>query len=326
MKAAWLPGRIASRRESMAVVRLLAACAPEGSDPSRLLRAWAVSERRRQADRVVRFASVLGGTRSLEAAVDAEPGCLADLDRTALRFAGRSGLVREVLERRIAVWEGDRTDGRLRVVAGYTLFMTACFLVVSGFIGWTILPKYEQILADFGMRPDASMRLARGVAAAVAAVWSTAFVVAAAAIVFAFLPRARLGTLVLDLFAVASGAGRRPDDTARLVGDSLEDRRLSRLLVAAAEGAPGGSVAEMLVRSGCVRRREAAFLERAEVIGGAEWALTAIARSHRDAHGRYWDRLEEVMVPVAAVLLGGLVLVEAAAILSPLVELVRGLS
>lgn len=332
-----LPGRRASRRESMAVVRLTAACESVDTDSARMLDAWAGHERPAQARRLARFATVLGASRRFEAAIEAEPDCLQDLDRSALRFAERSRLMQSVLERRIEAWETRRPSGRLRQVAGYTLFVAMHFLVIAGFIGWTILPRYERIFTEYGMDTDSSMLMAKTLSNAVAIAGPLVVVGLFASALLAVAPRLRRAiapwsgrferkALVLDLFAVAAEAGRPPADTARVVAECLEDRRLSRRLTAALEACPRGARSDLLVRAGCMSRREGSFLEAAERLGGASFALRTIARHRRDARGRFDERLEESLVPLAAVVMGGLVLVEASAILSPLVRLARGLS
>jgi len=330
-----LPGAVAGRRESMAVVRWLAACTSTRSDPAGWLAAWASEERPAQARRLERFATVLAAGGGVEDAIRAEPDCLTEFDRSALRFAERSGLVQEVLGHRLDTWQHEPSGGRLRIVAGYTLFVACHFLGVAGFIGWVILPRYERILDDFGLAAGGSMRLARVVSELVATLWPAIIVGLLTAIIAArasrlrralpWLGRGERRALALEMVAVASRAGRRPDDAARLVAECLEDRRLARRLAEAA-GSTGGSAAERLARAGFCTRREREFVEGAERLGGGAWALATLARSRRDAGRRMRERLEEGLVPAAAVLMGGLVLVEASAILLPLVRLVRGLS
>lgn len=325
-----LPGPWATRAESAAVARLLAACRETGAAPGTLLDAWARDCRPSQGRRVVRAARLLRQGMPLAGIVENVPGLVQDDHAVAVRFGEQLGLVGPVVRATLAA-EGpaDVEARRQRGVAVAMLGGTAVvFLIVTVFIAFQIMPMFSRLMADCGMSPHASTttwiawaRAAGDVAVLLpwlALLWVVSvFSPAVRRLVTAPFTRWRRVALAVDALAVAAAAGRPLPEAVAALAASQEDGRVGGRLWRAAADGPAG---ERLASAGIISPAEGRLVDAAG--GDAAAVLRRIAETRRDARRRRGGAWRNLIVTVATVGLAAGTLATALAIFEPLVEMV----
>lgn len=329
-----LPGRWATRAESAAVARLLAACRETGAAPGALLDAWARESRGSQGRRVVRAARLLRQGTPLVGVVESVPGLMQDDHTVAVRYGEQLGLVGPVVRATLAAEGPADAEARRRTRAavffvGGTVIV---FLVVAMFIAVSIVPMFTKILDDFDApRPPTLMWWSATAEVAAGFAWILP-VLGVLWVVYLFSPavrrlvrapftRWRRAALAIDALAVATAAGRPlPEAAAALAASQVDGRVAARLWRAAA----AGPVGERLAAAGLVSAAEGRLVDAA---GGDEAAvLRQVAEKHREAgrrRGAFWRSL---LVPLAVACLAAVTLATALAIFGPLVDLIDSLA
>ena len=326
-------------RRSAAVLRLLGVCAEVGMPAEDLLAAWARDERGAQRARVARAASLLAAGTTPADVVDAVPRLVTEEHAVAVRFGDRTGLLPQVVAATLAgdAASDDSGRSRLRAGLGYVAVVVSVFGVVSMLLAIKVIPQFQRIIQEFGMEQPAALGLSVVVSRwlAEAAFWG---LLAAAMISVLMLvpplrrwvrglvvvPRRRPRRLAtaLDHLGVALAAGRSlPEAAGILAGCQVDPVVAARLrLVAAAEQGSG------LGSAGLATAAEERFVAAADLTGDASWALATLARQRREALTRRVLAWGNAIVPLAAILMGAFVLLEALAVFVPLVRLIGGLA
>jgi len=259
-RAVWrcLPGRRASRAESAAVARLLAACRDLDVAPAPLLEAWGRDSRGRQERRLARAARYLQAGGPPAGLTDAVPGLLHDEHATAIRFGGQTGLVGPAVRAVLAADTPAEREARLRTrrLTRTAVAWGVLTFLVSSWMAFRVGPWFKKILDDFDSELPAATRLwletcdwfanlswlVGPLALFGLALWFSPAL--RGAIARPFTRRRRAATAV-DLLAVAAAAGRPiPAAAATLAGCETDGRLARRLWRAAAEGPPGAVLAQ----------------------------------------------------------------------------------
>ena len=324
--------RWASRAESAAVLRLVAAAGTAGVPAATLLDAWAEDSRGGQGTRLERAARLLRQGATATEAVAAVPGLVQDDHAVALAYGERIGLVGPVVQTALGGDDlldptGSRT---FRVAVGYLIMIVGLFLTVAGFMALQINQQLERILDDFDVvRPAGIDRWFALMHRVTAFLW-VPLAIAAAGVVIRVSPALRRVVLrpwnrprriaaALDLLAVAEAAGQSPGQAAARLAECQHDPRLKAMLAHAAESGPLG---ERLAAAGLITPGEAADL--AAAAAGSAATLHRIAADRRLRSRRRFTAASEAIVPAVVMVMGLFVLLQALAVFSFLTEIIHG--
>jgi type II secretory pathway component PulF len=254
---------------------------------------------------------------------------------------------------------------RVRAGLGYLAVVVFVFSCVTALVAFRVIPQYLDIMREFEMEePEA--RLAAGVSTWLAApaalviipvavllalvqgVTDAAGVIGAVAVVTALLIlawfagravvrlfgrligrrlvapflRPRRRAAALDHLGVAVAAGRPLREAAAALADCHHDRDVASRLRRVAAAERDADVAA----AGLATAAEQRFVEAAGAAGAHAWGLRTLARRQRQRAARRVIAWSGMLAPVAAVLTGAVVLLEALAIFEPIVRLIGGLT
>lgn len=330
-RRAWATG--ATRVESAAVLRLVAASITAGVPVATMLDAWAEDGRGGQGARLERAAALLRQGATASEAVARVPGLVHDDHAVALAFGERTGLVGPVVRQALAGDDLlDPTARReLRGTLGYLAVVIATLLVTSAFLAVRIFPQFGKILDDMQTARPAVFERWLAITTGVGAwLWVPACLAAGAAVV-ACSPSAR-GVLLrpfarprrigaaLDLLAVAESCGRPVAETAAVLAGCETDPRLAAMLARVSGPGPLGP---RLAAAGLVDVGTAAALDTR---GDTATVLHAAAAERRGRISRRRAVVGRVVGPVVVLAASALVLLQALAVFVPLVEIIHALS
>jgi type II secretory pathway component PulF len=324
----------ATRAESAAVLRLVAASAAAGVPAATILDAWAEDSRGCQGTRLVQAAGHLRqGATASEAAVRV-PGLLQDDHATALAFGERIGVLGPVVQAALA--GDDLLDSAprrgLRLAIGYLAVMVVVFLSVAGFIALKVNPQFTKILSDYNMGPPRLLEHWQDIVAMASLVWYVPFVLLVAVAVLRCFPaawrlltrpfaRQRRITAAIDALSVADACGRPIAEAAAVLADCQIDPTIARGLRRASAPGPLG---RHLADAGILSATEAAAIDSA---GGARPAvLERLAASRRDRSRRRLIAAGDAVAPCVAFAMGAFVLLQALAVFSFLSAMIEGVS
>ena len=322
----------ATRAESAAVLRLVAAAAAAGVPAATMIDAWAEDSRGGQGTRLEKAARLLRQGATATEAVAAVPGLVQDDHAVALAFGERISLVGPVV--RAALAGDDLLDPTVRrtfrAAVGYLTVVLLLFLTVAGYMALRINPMLLQILESFGsVRPAALDRwfwIINGVAGFL---WIP-FAVAAAAAVISFSPvirrivirpwsRPRRIAAALDLLAVAETGGQPSSQSVTMLAECQVDPRLAAMLARV----PGsGPLGKRLAAAGLVAPAEAAEMDAPDAAHAL--VLHQIAADRRLRSRRRVTAVSEAIVPAVIMVMGLLVLLQALTVFSFLTDIIDG--
>lgn len=255
---------------------------------------------------------------------------------------------------------------RVRAGLGYLAVVVFVFSCVTALVAFRVIPQYRHIIREFGMEEPAALRLAAGVSpwlaapaalviipvavllALVQGVTDAAGAIGAVAVVTALLIlawfagravvrlfgrligrrlvapflRPRRRAAALDHLGVAVAAGRPLREAAAALADCHDDRDVASRLRRVAAADRDLDVAA----AGLATAAEQRFVEAAGAAGAHAWGLRTLARRQRQRGARRVIAWSGMLAPVAAVLTGAVVLLEALAIFEPIVRLIGGLT
>lgn len=329
---AWATG--ATRVESAAVLRLVAASTTAGVPVATMLDAWAEDSRGGQGTRLERAARLLRRGAMASEAVARVPGLVQDDHATALAFGERVGLVGPVV--RVALAGDDLLDPttrrEFRATAGYLAVVLVMLLLTSTFLGTIILPRLVRVFDDMQIARPAVLVHWLAITGRVGAwLWVPAALAAVAAVVSCSsvvrgvvmrpFTRLRRVTAALDALAIAEACGTPIDEAALVLADCQGDPRVAAMLARVPGAAPLGG---RLLAAGLIDARSAAALDA----GSSDTAtvLHAVAAARRDRSRRRRTALGRTMGPVVVLAASALVLFQALAVFVPLVNIIHALS
>ena len=331
----FLPTSNAQRRS---LAGLIATAIDEQIPLAPLLRAWAADERGWQSGRVAALAKLLEAGKPLDVALLKVPGALRASDATALRLATRLGTGARSALAGFDDPGSESVEQNLRGTLVYAATAAMVFLIIAAFIAIKITPMFKKIFEDFGMEMPIWSRIAERCAWVVAVTW---YVVPLILLVVFLLPlRLRrfvwrqcglggLGVLddaraaaVLGTLGAAAAEHRAPDAALASLGVATDDSGLAARLRRAVAG---GSVGVALVRAGLTTTPEGDLIDAERGPHGA-WMPAALARNRRQrVLERTWIA-SELLLPLIVLFMGVFVLMEALGLLTPLYQLIMGLT
>lgn len=324
----------ATRTESAAVLRLVAASAAAGVPAATILDAWAEDGRGGQGTRLEKAARLLRQGATASEAAAGVPGLVQDDHAVALEFGERIDLVGPIVQAALA--SDDLLDPRIRrsfnAALGYVAIVLLLLLTVAGFLALKVNPVFRKIFEDFGYAtmPTAMHRCAV-ILHWLADFWFVPFVLLLAIAIARFFPpgwrlvtrpfaRLRRVAAALDALAVAEACGRPLSEAETVLSECQIDPVLATRLRRAAAGDAG----QGLATAGLVTPDEAAEIDAA---GEARPSvLERLAASRRSRARRWATVLAESLVPVVVLLMGALVLLQALAVFDVLTTLINALS
>jgi len=308
---AWATG--ATRVESAAVLRLVAASITAGVPVAPILDAWAEDSRGGQGTRLERAARLLRRGATASEAVTRVPGLVQEDHAVALAFGERLGIVGPVVRAALAGDELlDATARReLRCVLGYLVVVVAVLFLTSTFLAVKILPMFTKLLDDMQTRRPAVLEHWLAFAGAVGEwLWLPACLAAVAAVV-ACSPAARLAVM-------------RPFTRSRRITAALaacqSDRRVATMLARVPGATPLG---RRLMAAGLVDEAGGVAIDA----GASDPAIVlhAIAATRRDRGSRRRMKAGRVVGPVIVLAVGAIVLFQSLAVFVPLMDIIHAL-
>jgi protein transport protein HofC len=310
----------------------------------------ALAEMRRGAAqrRLRNLAALLDAGAPLPEAIGLVPGVLPRDAEVLIGVGWKAGRLPEALRNAArARAEGRPIQSRTLARIGYFALVLLMIIVISSFLLYFVLPKFEAIFKDFGTRlPDVTVAVI--IASHAIIRWGSPIVLLMVlgdlAIVLA-VPALRLGwlhgelpltdrlllgersaTMLRALAWVAEAGQPLPLGVAALVRYHPAGWFRTRLERALVDLSDGADCWHALRDRGLIRPADAALLEAARRAGNLPWALRTTAESCL-RRGRF--RLEawlQVLTLLVLAALGLLVLCLTAAFFVPLVALIQSLS
>lgn len=341
----WWPWRT-RRRQQRALLRLITVGIEERLPLAPLLESWAQDERGIQRRRVRRLARLLAGV-ALPEAVEQVPGALGDDDVLAIRFGAQSGslaaTLREALVAPALGVQGDAAGIR-RSIVYLAAVVVAGFAVVT-FLMIKIVPSFIAIFNDFSLRIPHLLSASITLADTVSRYWFVALLPLLLATWLAFTVRGgrvlrnaiggRLfGSMrelraadLLEQLSVATGAGRPLTGALSTLARYHFDPAMRRkLLFIRNEVEQGVEMWQSMTAAGILAPSEGALLRTADRVGNRAWVLRTLAAGKRRRTHRWLQRLSDLLLPAATLVIGACVLFESAAIFSALIHLVTNLA
>src|SRR5262245_9411907 len=281
---------------------------------------------------------------SLPDALDCEPGALARDAGLLARIGYESGTLAGALRQASAnrgllkpVWTG--IAGRI----AYFLFVLFVIEGVSGFLFFAIIPKYERILADFGVAPPPVTRLVIGFGHSIGQSFMLYWLLMIVQmIVLLSLPLTMLGWSRLDIPLVDRLFDRRHaalilrsiswvveggmslSRALEILMDWYPSRRIrARLQRVSLDVKHGTDGVESLAHHGLISQADAAVLESARRTGNLPWALRETAESGERRLAYRLQGFLQLLLPLILFALGGLVALLVVAYLTPLFKVIE---
>lgn len=345
LPAYWPLYTTAGQRHSL--LRLIAVSIEENVPLAPLVAHWAEDERGVQRRRLLRLAKLLAEGRPLPDAVEEIPDVLRDEDVLAIRFDAQSGTrtaaIRQMLDD--PPLAAASPASRAKQVFGYCCVVAPLAFLLVTFTHLKIMPVFQRILYEFGMRQpvamELSLELARwfvrywwlGAVALLALLW-TMFSTRAGRFVRYSLVHRLVQPLrelhaaeVLQNLGVALRAGRPiPGALSTLARYHFDPDVRHKLLFVRNEVEQGEDVWRSLTNVGLLAPAEVRLLDAAERVGNRPWALAQIVGVKKRRTQRRFEWLAEMLLPAFVLLLGLFVLLQALAVFQPLITLLEGLS
>jgi type II secretory pathway component PulF len=312
-----------------------------------LLAAWSDDERGIQRVRVRRVASLIDAGASLPDALEATPGALRDEDVLAIRFGAQSGTLAASIRAALDDIDdpiAERTAGTPGAFALYA-FITVLLVVITAWLQIKIFPVMEMIGDDFDIQTPAPFYWATWLSSIVEKFWWVALPVVLALAWSAFSLRPErfvrhrlLGRRVrplrdwrsaelLEKLGVAASAGRPvPGALSTLARYHFDPVTRYKLLEVRNDVEQGADAWQSLGDAGLISQVEAQAIEASAPGGRRGWTLQQLADVKRRSAAKYVRRWRELLLPAAVIALGLLVLLQALAIFTPLLNFVWALT
>ena len=316
------------------MLRLVAASAAAGVPAATILDAWAEDSRGGQGTRLERAAGLLRQGATASEAATRVPGLIQDDHATALTFGERIGLLGPVVHAALAGDDLlDPTPRRgLQVAIRYLGVMVVLFLLSCGFFVVRIFPQFRKILDDFGADEPRPVTLLIGGLTWLSNYWWTVGVVLMPVVIVRLFPgvwraltrplaRQRRITAAIDALSVADACGRPIPEAASALADCQADPAIARRLRKAAAPGPLG---HHLAAAGFLSAGEAAAIDSAGSDRPA--ALERLAAARRNRSRRRLIAVGDAVGACVVFTMGGLVLLQALAVMSSLCSLIESLS
>jgi type II secretory pathway component PulF len=329
-----------------ALLRLIALAAEENLPLAPLLDKWADDERGWQRTRLRKLAVLLRSGRPLPEALEEVGGCVNDADLLAIRFDSQMG-TRTAAIRQLLGPEEPVNAGSARQVQGDLIYFVVVLFVAFNLIAFLhlkIVPVLQKMLQEFAVQAPQALNWSIWVASTFVSLWWI-FVIACLAVGWC-LVSTRMGRFVrhslverwfrslrdlhsadvLQKLEVATAAGRPITGALSTLAryHFVPDVR-HKLLFVRNEVEQGADVWRSMAAADLLQPAETRLLETAERVGNRSWVLGQLAAVKQRRTKSRLTIAAELVLPLLVLLLGGIVLLEALTIFSPLVRLLEGL-
>lgn len=324
----------ATRAESAAVVRLVAAAAAAGVPAATMLDAWAEDSRGGQGTRLEKAARLLRQGATASEALAGAPGLVQDDHAVALAFGTRIGLLEPVVQAALAGDDLlDPTFGStFRGMVGFLVIPFCMMLSLAGFLTLKTGPMLLVILRDLSIPAPASLLLGVTLGRWMLRILWIALGLIAVAVVVRFSPtlrrlltrplaRSRRIAAALDSLAVAEAGGHPTSEAAAVLADCQVDPQLAKRLRAIEQPGPLGG---RLAAAGLITPPEATAIDAAG--HDAPATVERVAAARRARARRRVAALGEAIMPCFVIGMGLLVLLQSLAVFASLAEIIHGLS
>ena len=334
--------RRASQQDSL--LWMLAIASDHGMPMATTARAFAGQFGRGHRRLVLQLADRLERGESLADALDGVRRLASPDARLMVRAGQESGRLGHTLRMAVAA-RSEVATLRTGVAAklSYLLGLLLIVQVIGGFCLYFIMPKYEAIFADFGVRlPDVTIWVIQGghffaryffwvpLLTVILLVWIPFAVASWSGLNVPILSRffkRRHATLIMRALAPFVEAGQPIERGMDMLADHYPTRWVRRKLTRAALRVHQGTDwRAALAGEGLIREADREALSAAAVVGNLPWAMNDLAEV-ADRRGRV--RIEawaQTLYPAGVVLMGAVVLFVGMGFFLPLVELMRRLS
>ncbi|WP_165251447.1 type II secretion system F family protein [Paludisphaera soli] len=326
---------------------MLAIAADHGMPLTTTVEAFSSQYRGRFRRRVSRLAAHLGRGERLSDAMSSVRR-LIPADLAMLVRMGEEGDRLGPTLRRAALMQADRSrsGATLASQAGYILGVFYVVQMITFFLLFYIVPKFEAIFNDFGVSlPPSTRMLINGghflTSTLLVPVWLPLLTL----ILMIVLPMALAGGLgiqppligrlfprrhaamILRSLAITAEANRPIEAGLKTLARYYPVRWVrNRLATVAVEVTRGGDWRDALLRSGLVRPIDHEVLTSATAVGNLPWAMNDLADAIDRRRNLRLALLTQALWPIVILSVGALVLFLAIGFFTPLIELIGRLS
>jgi type II secretory pathway component PulF len=334
--------------EHLALINSLAIAVQNNIPLSESARAFADEALGDTGVRSMALAEAIERGQPLNASIRTARLWMGTATKLAIRLGEKLGILGAALKQQIT--DSQTADLAIRRLAG-TSFYLACVVVVFSFISvfvmLKIVPVFQKMFEEFGLKLPALTSLAISVSrwyvergwyltAPLVVLLPWLFVVGFLAYV-GWMPRDfpliwRLfrrydGALVLRGLALAVRRGVPLPEAMRIIGEVYPIRNIGvRLEVAANQVAAGMDWLASLRQAQLISRTDAALLAASVRVGNLDWALEEIAESSMRRQIYWLQSILQVLFPITLLFLGGVVCFFVVGLFLPLISLIQGLS
>lgn len=341
----WPADTLAAKQRSL--VRMLSAAAEEHLEAAPLVACLSREHRGRYRRRLRRLAHRLATGMSLADAVEQTPGALSDEEVLAVRFGDQSGTLSATLSNLLDTRNQAtaRIAARLRQMTFYSTVVLTMYILILTFLMIKIIPSFNAIFNDFELETPKPLQLLVFLSQmAVDYFYVILLVLLGLAWLFRsetshrffrrkiwsriMPPVAQLRAAdLLDLLSVTVQSGRPLTGSLSTLARYHFDTYIRhKLLFVRNEVEQGAKVWNAMAIVRLLTPAESTALECSTSPESQAWSLRQLAQLKRGRVARRIDLGVNLLQPLVILLLAGLVLFVAVACLSPLFNLIGGLS
>lgn len=341
----WPADTLASKQRSL--LRLLSLAAEERLEVAPLVACLAMEHRGRYRRRLRQLAQRLAAGTSLADALEQTSGVLSDEQILAIRFGDHSGTLRATLNSLLKrnYQSVALVETRLRQTTFYTAITVTIFILLLTFLMIKIVPSFQAIFDDFELDlPRPMILLIRISNFSVNYWWMIALLLFAIVWLFRsetsrrFFRRALSSRLIrpiaelrsadlLDMLSITVQTGRPLSGAlSTLARHHFDSFVRQKLLFVRNEVEQGAEVWNSMATARLITPAEAKALESSTSVETRSWTMEKLARLKRSRVSQQIDTCASLLQPLITLLLAATVLFIAVACLTPLIELVNGLS
>lgn len=328
--------------QSQSLLRILALAIEQRLPLAPLMRAFAEDQSGAQRWRVHRLARLLEGGSSLPSALEQVAGVLPSENVLAIRFGTQSGTLMITMRALIEESESLANVRRVQWLRSTLIYPAIALLVMMGIVTFfmiKIAPAFQKIMQDYGVE-SLIFRWAIFVSNLVVNYW---WLAAGAALLLAWIwwrewpgrfwrlgwirPRYDMRSAdVLQNLSVVAETGHPIAGALSTLARYHHDPTLrDELLFVRNEVEQGADLWNTLRKVKLLTLAEVALLEAAQKVGNLAWAMAQLAVCKRRRKRSRMELLGQLVEPVAALLLGGLVLAICLMAFAPLLGLIWNL-
>ena len=341
----WPADTLASKQR--ALLRVLSVAISERLELAPLVTCFANEHRGRYRRRLIRLARRLTEGTALPNALDQTPGTLSDEQMLAVRFGIQSGTLSETLRLMVEQQNhpSNQVGHRVRQVGFYMAIVGALFLLILSFLMIKIIPSFNLILEDFSLEHPKMLILLIRISNSLVQYWLpiTLFALLCVWLVKSetshrLFRRQILSRLIrpvvqlrsanlLNLLAMAQQSGRPlPGALSSLARYHYDSSIRQKLLFVRNEVEQGADIWKSMMRAHLISPAESRALASPAPIDCQVWTMRRLAEWKRNRVANSFDTYVDFLQPIVVLLMAAIVLFTALATLTPLMNMINGLS